>query len=316
MKSGLIIAGPILSPGYTPYFFDECGNYRKIWVDFDSSTNILNLISEASALFDCVVLVTWKSIQSSNFLTFIRSTTKVEIIELTENAFLNNQLNNNGTSKYHQIETMYAGAKKLRELECEIIAKVRTTHGINLNILFNEVLKHKKRNRMSIGVSYMNLFEPDRLVDYNFVGNADVIESLCKYYLSTPERSQGVHEDYFLKFSSFLSGKINAEADYDKKFQFRKKIEVISIWTQFFYPINRKLLQNFFWRGIKVNSTVNFWIFWSWLFHAKDNRYIKSKLIGNFFLIVLARSLTRPLIRIYSFFSFRFYRFLATRERS
>ena len=314
MKTGLIIAGPIISPGYTPYFFDKNGSYQKTWVDYDSSPNILTLIDQASNHFDCIVLVTWKANNSSDFLAMLRSTTKVEIIELTENAFLIDELINKGRSKYHQIETMYAGAKKLGELGCDVIAKVRTTHGINLKILFDDVLHHTKRNRRSIGVSYMNLFERDRLVDYHFIGNTNVIESMCASYLSTPELFQGVHEDYYSKFANFLSGNANLKKSNKISNQLSNYIRIISDWTQFFYPLNRKLLKNFYWRGVKVNSNLNFWIFWSFLFHAKNSRSLWIKTFGNILVINLAQALIRPLIRSHSFFSYKFYRYMAARQ--
>jgi len=314
MKSGLIIAGPILSPGYTPYFFDKNGNYQKTWVDYDSSSNILNLINQATDLFDHIVLVIWKTNDYSEFLTKLRLTTRVEIVELSENTFLINELINKGRSKYHQIETMHAGAKKLGELGCDIIAKVRTTHGINIKILFDDVLNHTNRNRRSIGVSYMNLFEHDRLVDYHFVGNTDVVESLCESYLLTPELFQGVHEDYYYKFANFLSENVNFNESNKFLDRLWNYIRIISDWTQFFYPLDRRLLRNFYWRGVKVNSNLNFWIFWSFLFHAKNSHSLRTKTFGNLVLITVAQSFLRPLIRLYSFFAFKFYRHMSARQ--
>jgi hypothetical protein len=313
MKTGLIIAGPILSPGYTPYYFHEDGSYQKNWVDYDSSPNIINLVNQASDLFDHIVLVTWKTSNPSDLLTMLRSTTKVEIIELSENAFLIDELINKGRSKYHQIETMYAGAKKLGELGCDVIAKVRTTHGINLKILFDDLLHHTNRNKRSIGVSYMNLFERDRLVDYHFIGNTKVIESLCASYLSTPELFQGVHEDYYAKFANFLSENVNLNENRKLMDRILNYIRIISDWTQFFYPLNRKLLKNFYWRGVKVNSNLNFWIFWSFLFHAKNSRSLWIKTIGNIAIINLAQALIRPSMRLHSFFAYKFYRYMSAR---
>lgn len=313
MKTGLIIAGPILSPGYTPHFFDKNGNYQKSWVDYDSSPNILNLVNQASDLFDHIVLVIWKTSDYSEFLTKLRSTTKVEIVELSENAFLNNELINKGRSKYHQIETMRAGAKKLGELRCDLLARVRTTQEMNIEILFKEVLNHKKRNQKSIGVSYMNLFEGERLVDYNFVGYTDVIESLCESYLQSPELFDGVHEDYFWKFAMFLSGNVKLNETDKLLVQLRNHIRIVSNWTQVFYPLDRRLLKNFYWRGIKVNSNLNFWIYWSFLFHAKKSHSLRTKTFGNLVLIMLAQFLIRPLIRLYSFFAYKFYRHISAK---
>lgn len=314
MKTGLIIAGPIFSPGYTPFYFDINGRYQKNWIDYDSSHNILNLIEQASNLFDHIVLVTWKARDSSNFLAKIRSTTKVEVIELEENAFLIDKLVKHGQSKYHQIETMHAGARKLGELGCDVIAKVRTTHGINLKILFEEVIHHTKKNSWSIGVSYMNLFEPERLVDYHFVGNAHVIESMCASYLSTPELFQGVHEDYYSKFASFLSGHANLKKNSKMRSRLPNYVQIISDWTQIFYPLNRKLLKNFYWRGVQVNSTLNFWIFWSFLFHAKNSHSLWIKTFANILLVNIAQVLFRPVIRVYSFFAYRLYRYISAKQ--
>lgn len=314
MKTGLIIAGPIISPGYTPYFFDVNGEYRKSWVDYNSSSNVLNLIEQASVLFDCIVLVTWNTSLPFDFLPMIRQKTNVEIIELSENGFLDYQLNGRGTSKYHQVETMYAGAKKLGELGCDIIAKVRTTHGINVKILFDEVLRHKKRHKRAIGVSYMNLFECDRLVDYHFVGKTETVELLCESYLSSPELFEGVHEDYFWKFGNFLSGKMDVSQSHTFLERLSNNVLIISYWTQFFYPLNRKLLKNFYWRGIEVNSKLNFWIFWSFLFHSKSQRSIYIKTFGNLVLINLARSLVKHAIRPYSFFAYKFYRSISANQ--
>jgi hypothetical protein len=312
MKTGLIIQGPILSPGYTPYFFDKNGNYQKTWVDYDSAPNILNLVNQASTLFDYIVLVTWKTSDSSDFLKMLHSTTKIEIVEITENAFLIDE-RIKGRSKYHQIETMHAGAKKLRELGCDVLAKVRTTHGINIEILFNDVLSHTNRNKRSVGVSYMNLFESDRLVDYHFVGNTDVIESMCESYLLTPELFQGVHEDYYWKFAKFLSGNVKLNENYKLFVQIRNQIRIISDWTQVFYPLDRRLLKNFYWRGVKVNSNLNFWIFWSFLFHAKNSRGLRTKTFGNLVLVTLVQILIRPFMRLYSFFAYKFYRHISAR---
>jgi len=206
---------------------------------------------------------------------------------------------------------MYAGAKKLRDLGCDILAKVRTTHGINIKVLFDEVQNHTNRNRRSIGVSYLNLFEHDRLVDYHFIGDTDVIESLCKSYLSTPELFQGVHEDYYYKFANFLSEGKNLNKSFNFLDRLSCYIRIYSHWTQFFYPLNRRLLKNFYWRGVKVNSNLNFWIFWSFLFHAKNSHSLWIKTLGNLVLITLAKSLMRLFIRLYSFFSYKYYRHMS-----
>lgn len=312
VKTGLIIAGPILSPGYTPPFFDKNGNYQKTWVDYDSTENILNLVDDASDLFDHVILVIWKAEVYSDFLSKLHKKTKVDIVEMTESSFLIEQ-RVQGRSKYHQIECMQAGAKKLGELGCGVLAKVRTTHGIDIEILFKEVLNHKNRNPKSIGVSYMNLFEIHRLADYIFVGNTDVIEFLCESYLTTPELFQGVHEDYYWKFAKFLSGNVKLNEDYKLLVRLRNHIRIISDWTQVFYPLDRRLLKNFYWRGVKVNINLNFWIFWSFLFHAKNSRNLRTKTLGNLVLVTLAQFLIRPLIRLYSFFAYKFYRHISAR---
>jgi hypothetical protein len=64
MKTGLVIQGPVLSPGYGPYEFKEDGSLQRQWIDFNSTNNIIQIASQACEFFDHVVLVTWKNIEN------------------------------------------------------------------------------------------------------------------------------------------------------------------------------------------------------------------------------------------------------------
>jgi len=190
MKTGLIIQGPLFSPGFGPYEFQSDGSFEKSWIAYDCVENIQGIIKVAQNLFDVIVISTWANPTYTDFLENLQNCNGVEIVLLNESERLQ-ELHQLGMHKYHQIETLRAGASKLEELGCEVVAKVRTDHSINLEVLYKHVERHKGKNKNSLGVPNINLFELDRLTDFYFVGRTSVIVGMCDYYLSSPELWRG-----------------------------------------------------------------------------------------------------------------------------
>jgi hypothetical protein len=59
VKSGLIIQGPILSPGVGPLTRISGSKMTRPTIDFDSTKNVLNLVESSVKIFDEVLLITW-----------------------------------------------------------------------------------------------------------------------------------------------------------------------------------------------------------------------------------------------------------------
>lgn len=314
MKEGLIIQGPLFSPGFGPYEFQSDGSFRKSWIDFDCKENVLSTIESAKNHFDHIVLVTWYNAEYSDYIKSLKNYPQVEVIELQESAILS-KLDKSSVHKYHQVETLRAGSARLEELGCDVMAKVRTDHSLNLDLLSKQVHLHRRRNVKSLGVPNINLFELDRLTDFYFVGRPEVIRGMCDFYLNSPEICADTHKDYFLSFLHFLS----EDVELIKSIQYsdsilKRDFYCISAWTQYYYPLPSGMFKNFYWRGRGVSYRLNGWIRWFSAFHEvrKGSRSLKLKL--NLFSILIVRQLKRPTIKFTSAILFRIYRRKALRS--
>jgi hypothetical protein len=314
MKTGLIIQGPLFSPGFGPYEFQSGGSFEKSWIAYDCADNIQGIIKVAANLFDVIVISTWENPAYTVFLEKLRNSYRIEIVLRNESERLQ-EFHQLGIHKYHQIETLRAGAFKLEELGCDVVAKIRTDHNIDLNILYKHVERHKGKNRNSLGVPNINLFELDRLTDFYFVGRTSVILGMCDYYLSRPELCPDLHRDFFLKFLTFLSSD-----DYlvDKiqsfKSPFIRDFYCIFVWTHYYYPLRAGLFKTFFWRGRRVNYRLNGWIRWFYILNSSRKFESSWKFPLNLFSILLIREMKRPTIRFLSAILFRLYRLKSQRS--
>lgn len=313
MKKGLVIQGPLFSPGFGPYEFSKSGNFEKSWIEFDCKENVLLTIQHASKYFDFIVLATWNNTDYGNFFDSLSRIQKVHVVVIHESEGLK-KFGMQGIHKYHQIATLQAGLQKLLELGCDLSAKVRTDHEINIAELAQEVDDHQYRNVFSLGVPNLNLYELDRLTDFYFVGRTQVMYDMCSDYLVQDEYCLDTHKDYFLSFLKFLSKNDTLVSGINQGDSlFRSEVTAISAWTTFFYPLSPKLFKNFYWRGKKVNHRLNSWIRWFHVFHSGSGRSNGMKFIMNLSLIFFVRLTKRRTIKFFSFFTYRFYRFKAQR---
>jgi hypothetical protein len=259
MRTGLVIQGPILSPGFGPYRFNSDGEFKRSYIDYDSRENILKLIEMARNKFDFLVIATWKSAESVNFAKKFQNVKNVYIVEIEESETLK-RFASESIHKYHQITTALAGVQKLQELGCELVAKVRTDQYLDVRSLHGQLLENSNRIS-SLGVPYVNLFELDRLVDFYFIGQTETVIEVLSSYMNEPESFTDVHLDYFYKFSKSLTGKAtllnpNLRSGGQQFFQNH------AIWSETFYPLKKSLFAGLYWRGEKVNSQVNSWVRW------------------------------------------------------
>jgi hypothetical protein len=311
VKTGLIIQGPILSRGYGPNEFHSDGSYKKTWIDYDSRGNVEQIIGIASGFFDVIIIVAWKKQGYTDFLDSVRVAGKIEVLELEENDFLISQMKV-GTSKYHQIFTTYNGATKLHDFKCDVIAKIRTDHNMDIQLLHSEVLSHIKRNPRSIGVPNLNIYQLDRLPDFYIVGYTNLIIELCDEYMTSPEIFSDTHKDFFYKFASILSGQQNLNSEANNRWEkFEKFMRITAVWSEVFYPLDKKLFWTYFWRGRRVNHHLNQWIRWFFLLHSKTSLGRVIKVPANALIIFSIRGLKKPFNRFTSGIVYRKYRRLA-----
>ena len=314
MGKGLIIQGPLFSPGYGPYEFQFDGSFKKSWIDFDCKQNLLRTIESAKMLFDYVVLATWHDPKYADFIESIGKYPYVHIIELEESPELM-KLSQSGVHKYHQVQTLRVGAAKLEELGCEAVAKIRTDHSLDLGLLSKQVEQHRFRKENSLGVPNINLFELDRLTDFFFVGRPDIIKGMCDFYLNSPETCADTHRDYFLGFLHFLS----KDADLikiirDSESIWERDSKCVFAWTNYYYPLRSGMFRNFYWRGRGINHRLNGWIRWFYALHASQPKLHNLKFRLNLFLIIFVRQLKKPTIKYSSAVLFRIYRRKALRS--
>ena len=296
-----------MSSGFGPLVFNPDGKYDKNWIEYDARRNIQKSLAAAADLFDHIVIATWKTeIDLSPFFDVV-SRDRLHIVQITEDSFLS-EMAKRGIHKYHQVKTTLSGLELLSKLGCDVVAKIRTDHGLNLELLHNEVLRHSGRNPMALGVPNLNLFEIDRLTDFYFVGNVEIVQTICAEYLSSPEVCDDVHADYFYKFATTFSGE-------KKHFPTTpgpgtlNQYQQTQIWTSLFYPLDRRLFEDFYWRGVKVNFRLNSWVRCFFLLHANSNRSLRLKTFINLILISSTRVTRKPTIKLKSWFQFRFYRY-------
>lgn len=293
MRTGLVIQGPILSPGFGPYRFNSDGEFKRAYIDYDSRENVLQLIEIAMNKFDFVVIATWRSAESVNFAKEIQNVKDVYIVEVEESETLKS-FASESIHKYHQITTTLAGVQKLQELGCKLVAKVRTDQYLDVRSLHRQLLEN--RNRISsLGVPYINLFELDRLVDFYFIGQTEIVIEVLSSYMSEPEAFTDVHLDYFYKFSKSLTGKATL-LNPDSRSGGAQFIQNHAIWSDTFYPLKKSLFTGLYWRGEKVNSQVNSWVRW---FNSCNSR------ISNLFVFTFVRVLRRISLRPRSYLLFR-----------
>ncbi len=229
---------------------------------------------------------------------------KVEIIEVSEDRFLSDK-DKEGIHKYHQIATTHFGAKLLSSLGCEFMAKIRTDHNLDLNILKSEVLNHEKRNPRSLGVPNINLYELDRLTDFYFVGRSDLIVELCNSYLTTPELFVDTHKDYFYKFANILGRRKYLVTNQRNFFlNLRQQFYAVTAWSEVFYPLDARLFKNFYWRGRRVNYKLNRWIRWFYIAHS-ESIPTRKLYVFNFTLLFFVRTSKKLFIRIISKLSYQ-----------
>lgn len=312
MKTGLIIQGPIMSRGFGPLVFNPEGNYDKNWIEYDARQNIMESLAVARDLFDHIVIATWKTeIDLSPFFDVV-SLDRLHIVQIAEDSFLS-EMAKKGIHKYHQVKTTQSGLEILSMLGCDVVAKIRTDHGLNLDLLHNEVLRHSNRNPMALGVPNLNLFEIDRLTDFYFVGNVEIVQTICAKYLSTPQVCDDVHADYFYKFATTFSDEkkyVPATSSPGTLNQY----QLTQIWTSLFYPLDRGLFEDFYWRGVKVNFRLNSWVRWFFLLHANSNRSLRLKSILNLILIYSIQKTRKPTIKLTSWYLFRYYRYRSNKD--
>ena len=315
MKTGLIIQGPISSPGYGPYEFNKEGLFVKSWIEYDSRSNILDIIGKASKLFDAIVISTWRNSENADFLSNIYVPGKVEIEQISEDKFLSDK-DKEGIHKYHQIMSTHLGAKSLSSLGCKFMAKIRTDHNLDLRILYDEVLNHEKMNPRSLGVPNINLYELDRLTDFYFVGRSDLIVDLCHSYLNTPELFVDTHKDFFYKFANFLGQRNYLVLNEKETFlDFQQQLSNVSAWSEVFYPLDARLFKSFYWRGRKINYKLNGWIRWFYIIHS-TRISVRKLAVFNFILLLFVKISKKPFIRIISKLNYKRDRRLSLRVNS
>jgi len=308
MKTGLIIQGPILSPGYGPYEFDGAGNYVKSWIEYDATIDIAESVSEASMLFDYIVVSTWNSEHATRLLSKLEGNEKVIVVWNSEDSFLTDK-RKSGTHKYHQIFSLLTGIRALRDLECDVFVKLRTDQRLDMSNLYKAATQHSKKNPTSLGVPYMNLFEIDRLADFYWVGNTKIMERLCVSYLETPEIYVDGHMDYFYKFSKVLKGdNLSKDIPLNSAGISRVLPECYVIWTTLFYPLPKNLFGESWWRGKKINASLNSWIRWHKLINCPNSDRAVIGTLGNIVVIKFTRLVKRPFIPLSSAIKFKIFR--------
>lgn len=107
MKTGLVIQGPLSSPGLGPFQFLPDGSFQKTWIEFDCKVNSLRILKDATQLFDFVTISTWDNPRYLDFLKDIKHKFGIEVLILKPDENLN-QRDSRGIHKFHQIFTLNA----------------------------------------------------------------------------------------------------------------------------------------------------------------------------------------------------------------
>lgn len=305
MKKALLVQGPLISPGFTPFFFDETGNYINEWVDYDAVANVCKIVDSALKFFDVIVISTWSG-QSAQLLNTLQIWPENVFLEiLNEDDFLKKK-REEGTHKYHQVKSTLAGALILESLNCDLVAKIRTDQSLDLEVLSFAVSNHANKPSYSFGVPYLNIFEMDRLTDFYFVARTSILISTLKNYLVVQESFQDTHKDYFYNFSDFIFKSTDLKSKkYLKLLNKYPHFYNFLAWTKFFYPLSPKLYRSMVWRGIKVNHRVNSWIRYFRTINVPNDYFLPMQLFWNLSLISLTRLFRLILMKPVSYIFFK-----------
>ena len=303
-KFGLLVQGPISSPGFGPYGWMENGKYDKRWINYDAYADVEKWIIEGQNYFSNIVVSTWDYPDIDILQKFCKDF-KVDLIVNHENERLREAALT--THKYHQITTSLSGIEALRNRGCNVVAKVRTDHRLDVKVLWKQLEKHATLGlRNHVGVPYMSLYELNRLTDFYWVGNIEVLQRIFHFYLNSPEYSDDTHEDYFMNFIrsgiDFNHPDLNSTSLKGKYLSLK---QLVQLWTENFYPLERKLYESLHWRGQKIDHRANRWIRWFYLMVPRKYLNIRICSTVNFLMVGTVRVAKRPFIRITSFFHFR-----------
>ena len=318
MKTGLVIQGPVFSPGFGPYKWTTNGVFKKEYIPFDSSENILQLVKVASPIFDEIIVVTWSSEYSSNVKRELMST-NITFLECNEELFLSemSHLGHNiksGNHKYHQIYTINLGTKELIKRNCQVMAKIRTDHFLDVNALQKAVKKQAERDFSYFGAPYLNLFELDRLTDFYFISHCHTMKELTQAYLCDSQINEDTHYDYFYKFTKYLVSNDNRNDNSFIRNQLSKRFFTYFVWTSYLYPIDLKVFKSLTWRGLKVNHRLNYWIRLFYTIKCTKGTLLIPAVVFNFFIINVLRVFHRLSGRSISFIQYRFSKFVNIRR--
>jgi hypothetical protein len=205
---GLIIQGPISSPGITGDMFGK-GKYSidssKI-VNFQCQENIVNLCKSARPHFEKIIVSTWDNQESRKFKEGIPAAVEVLLLQdpgprpgkyKPKNEYEIEFLSNN---KIRQFQGIRAALEILRKCNLDLIVKVRTDQYIDIPKLATE-LREFSNNVADRGffVPYTLTSVPWAIPDFFIAGTPRNLLSLCELMTSSFEFHWNVHRDLFFK---------------------------------------------------------------------------------------------------------------------
>lgn len=303
-RFALLVQGPIKSSGFGPFEWLPNGRYAKRLIHYEALSDVQEWITQGKELFNEVIVSVWDYPKIQELSTYCVEQ-KVHLIENNEDDNLRQIASQ--THKYHQIQTTLNGLKRAIELNCEYVAKVRTDHRLDIRLLRDQLARYSvSGTKRQIGIPYLSLYETNRLTDFYWIGRSTDLFDVMREYMDMPEFSTDTHEDYFCKFaialgnSKWLPEKIRERSGAKISF-----IDSMRIWSENFYPINRRLYESIVWRGVPIDYGANKWIRWYVLFKTKSRIMEPIFFVMNFGVVLLFRLLKRPTIKVNSFFYYR-----------
>ena len=144
LKIGLIIQGPINSPGIRgPFLRDksrDIKNEKEFITDYDCTENIINLANDAEEYFDEIVLSTWQN-SSLEILEKNQSITKLVVSD--ESKFTSEAINNTMFLQNYKkmFYTIKVACDYLKLKDLDFIVKVRTDLEVDLKLLYDECIQ-------------------------------------------------------------------------------------------------------------------------------------------------------------------------------
>jgi hypothetical protein len=279
-KVGLVIQGPLMSPGLTGADILK-RKEESIFIDYDCRNNIQRIIDDYGHLFDSVVVSTWKKeiVPGESFVGADLVTADDPGASSTYE-FSKFFKNNN---RYRQFYGILQGVKYLEKNKgVEHIIRIRTDQYLNLERLIVDFEQRVGRIKSKDAALFVPLLQTKKryhILDFYFGASKQSLKKFCEAMLAfdCAEFALSVHNEIVLKYAyvNYKNEiKVSDQAYFSKSSALISSTEGNKIYdhmlSHVFFSFDTSILETLEWRGKPV---LNKWYVWHREMQQRTYRY-------------------------------------------